>query len=373
MDGSSLIVIITPITALIALFTGITLPFIAASRSGRGRAGGPLARAYALKRIGAARRKARPPVPGADDAAPAGYLYVPCARIRYHGYPAGTRRWVQQVPIVKKTAKRIYYTSDSWNRSQAIVSPGCINREQFETDTRCRDDCPRDIAAGLVCAPHGRGHRHCVHVLAPGRHCHAPGGCGQDCPADTRGVRCARHGYTWEHCPHGEDRCRHLYPAGVIPVPGDRHRPGRAPAILRHPPGRRRPPGPRGTRAGRTGRTARTTHQGAAPRHGRRSPRPWRHGRAVHPGAPPVPDGASARATVTCSPGRLTADTTRSARNKVAVPGEGMRTEPFTLVLPVAGQQGPGRVCAAPAGAGQAGRAARVVPAASICRIVAVR
>ena len=217
-----------PSPTLIALFTGITLPFIAASRSGRGRAGGPLARAYALKRIGAARRKARPPEPGADDAAPAGYLYVPCARIRYHGYPAGTRRWVQQVPIVKKTAKRIYYTSDSWDRSQAIVSPGCINREQFETETRCRDDCPRDIAAGLVCAPHGRGHRHCVHVLAPGRHCHAPGGCGQDCPADTRGVRCARHGYTWEHCPHGEDRCRHLYPAGVIPVPGDRHRPGPA-------------------------------------------------------------------------------------------------------------------------------------------------
>jgi hypothetical protein len=93
----------------------------------------------------------------------------------------------------------------------------------------CHDCCPvGDIAAGLVCAPHGRGHRHCVHFLAPGRHCHAPGGCGDDCPADTRGVRCARHGYTWEHCPHGEDRCRHGYPAGVIPIPGDRHRPGPA-------------------------------------------------------------------------------------------------------------------------------------------------
>ena len=139
-----------------------------------------------------------------------------------------TRRWVQEVPIVKKTAKLIYYTSDSWDRREAVVSPGCISREQFETDTRCHDHCPRDIAAGLVCAPHGRGHRHCVHVLAPGRHCHAPGGCGEDCPADTRGVRCARHGYTWEHCPHGEDRCRHGYPAGVIPIPGDRHRPGSA-------------------------------------------------------------------------------------------------------------------------------------------------
>ena len=228
MDTSSLIVAVMSITTLIALFTGIALPFIAGSRSGRSRAGGPLARAGALKRIGAARREARPQEPGAHDAAPAGYLYVPCARIRYRGYPGGTRRWVQQVPIVKKTAKLICYTSDSWDRREAVVSPGCISREQFETDTRCHDDCPRDIAAGLVCAPHSRGHRHCVHVLAPGRRCDAPGGCGQDCPADTRGVRCARHGYTWAHCPHGEDRCRHGYPAGVIPVPGDRHRPGPA-------------------------------------------------------------------------------------------------------------------------------------------------
>jgi hypothetical protein len=116
----------------------------------------------------------------------AGYLYVPCVRIRYHGYPARTRRWVQEVRIVRKTAKLIYYASDSWDRREAVVSPGCISREQFETDTLCHDDCP----------------------------------------ADTRGVRCAQHGYAWEHCPHGEDRCRHGYPAGVIPIPGHRHRPG---------------------------------------------------------------------------------------------------------------------------------------------------
>ena len=261
MDRSSLIAVVMPITTLIALFTGITLPFIAGSRPGRSHAGEPLARADERKRIGAAGRNTRPRQPGADDAPPVEYLYVPCACIRHHGNSAETRRWVQEVPIIKKTAKLIYYTSDSWDRREAVVSPGCISREQFETDTRCRDDCP----------------------------------------ADTRGVRCARHGYTWEHCPHGEDRCRHGYPAGVIPVPGDRHRPGPAGRlILRHPPGRRRPPVPRGPQAGRTGRTASTTHQGAAPRDGRRSPRPWRHGRAVHPGAPQVPDGASGRATVTC-------------------------------------------------------------------------
>jgi hypothetical protein len=67
----------------------------------------------------------------ATQAAPAEYLYVPCVR----GCPAGTRRWVQQVPIVRKTVKLIYYASDSWDRGEAVVSPGCISREQFETDT----------------------------------------------------------------------------------------------------------------------------------------------------------------------------------------------------------------------------------------------
>ena len=226
MDGPGLIFIVMPIVILIALFTGIALPFAAASRPGRSHAGGRLARADALRRIRAARRKARPPESGADNAAPAEYLYVPCAR--RNGYPAGTRHWVQEVPIVKKTAKWIYYTSGSRHRSAAVVSPGRISREEFETGTCCQDDCPRDIAAGLVCAAHGRGHRHCVHVLAPGRHCQAPGGCGQDCPAGTRGARCAKHGYPSGHCPHGDDPCHHRYPAGVIPVPGDCPRPGRA-------------------------------------------------------------------------------------------------------------------------------------------------
>jgi hypothetical protein len=74
----------------------------------------------------------------------AGYLYVPCVRIRHHGHLAGTRRWVQEVPIVRKTATLIYYTSDSWDRREAVVSPGCISREQFET-------------AGVIPIP---GHRH---------------------------------------------------------------------------------------------------------------------------------------------------------------------------------------------------------------------
>ncbi len=38
----------------------------------------------------------------------------------------------------------------------------------------------------------------------------------------------AEHGYPWEYGPHREDRCRHGYPPGVIPIPGDRHLPGPA-------------------------------------------------------------------------------------------------------------------------------------------------
>ena len=140
MDGSSSTVIVMPI-ALIALFTGIALAFIAGSRSGRSHAAGRLARPDALKRIRAGRRKARAPEPGADDAAPAEYLYIPCARSRHHGYPAQTR-WVQEVPIVKKTAKWIYYTSETWDRREAVVGPGRISRQEFETDTRCHEDCP---------------------------------------------------------------------------------------------------------------------------------------------------------------------------------------------------------------------------------------
>ena len=129
MDRSSLIVVVIPIVIPIALVTGIALPFVAASRSGRSHARRRLASADARKRTGAAGRKARPQKPRAHDDALAGYLYVPCARIRHNDYSAGTRRWVQEVPIVKKTAKLIYYTSDSWDRREAVVSPGCISRD----------------------------------------------------------------------------------------------------------------------------------------------------------------------------------------------------------------------------------------------------
>jgi hypothetical protein len=138
MDRSSAIVAVIPIMIPIALVTVVALPFIAASRSGRSRAGARLACADALQRISAAARKARPPNPGMNNAVHAEYLYVACARIRYRGYVAETRRWVQAVPIVRKTAKWIYYGSDSWDRIEAVVGPGRISRDEFEAGTRHR-------------------------------------------------------------------------------------------------------------------------------------------------------------------------------------------------------------------------------------------
>lgn len=88
--------------------------------------------AGALRRAGAAARNAWAPSPGASGTT-AEYLYVPCVRTAGQNGSAETRRWVQPVPIVKKTAKLIFYTSDSWDRRQAVVSPGCISYEQVET------------------------------------------------------------------------------------------------------------------------------------------------------------------------------------------------------------------------------------------------
>ena len=175
MDGSSSTEIVMPIIALAALLTGVALPFIAASISGRRHAGGRLASAGGPKRTSTTGRKPQPPKPGAVNAVPVEYLYVPCARIRCNVHSADTRRWVQEVPVVRKTAKWIYYTTDTWDRREAVVSPGRISRQEFETDTRCH-----------------------------------------------------KHGYGREHCSHGAGRCGHGYPAGVIPIPGDRPRSGPA-------------------------------------------------------------------------------------------------------------------------------------------------
>lgn len=159
--------------------------------------------ADALKRINAAKRRARPAKPDASGTAPVEYLYEPWSWSDDYGE---THKGINEIPIVKKTAKRIYYDkSDSRDLSEGVVTLGFISREEFETDTRCRDLCPRDIPAGLVCAPHSRGFPHCVHFgdwRTQGRRCWMPPGCENTCPIDTPGTRCAKHGSPWEHCPH---------------------------------------------------------------------------------------------------------------------------------------------------------------------------
>ena len=67
----------------------------------------------ALKRINAAKRNARPPRPGAAGAAPVEYLYEPWSWTDYDNPPYETHRGINAIPVVKKTAKRIYYDNTS--------------------------------------------------------------------------------------------------------------------------------------------------------------------------------------------------------------------------------------------------------------------
>jgi hypothetical protein len=126
-----------------------------------GGIGRPTWAAEILKQINAARRRARPPRRETAEAAPVEYLYEPWSWYDDYGE---THEGINEIPIVKKTAKRIYYdNTDSWDRVAGTVTLGYISREDYETDTRCKDTCPRRIPAGLVCAPHGRDFPHYIH------------------------------------------------------------------------------------------------------------------------------------------------------------------------------------------------------------------
>ena len=204
----------------------------------RGNApGSARAASAALKRVNAARRRARPPKQGVSEAAPVEYLYEPWSWSDYDNPPYETHKGIREIPVVKKTARRIYYdNSSSWDREDGVVTLGYISREEFETDARCRADCPRDILAGLMCATHSRDFPHGAHFGTDdwyllrcydrGRHGRTSDCGGPSCPLDVPGRKCTEHGYTWEHCPHRSNpgACQHGYPADAARLPdGSEH------------------------------------------------------------------------------------------------------------------------------------------------------
>jgi hypothetical protein len=178
-----------------------------------------------LKSVNAAKRRARPPS-GERDARPVEYLYEPWSWTDYD-YDGKTHKGINEIPIVKKTAKRIYYDNTSrWDAEDGVVTLGFIDRAGFENDTTCRASCPVDTPV-TRCSRHGRSRPHCVHVDAfHGRRralyeAHRAT-CSADCALDVQAVECREHGYTWEHCPHRQSvgGGYHGSPAGQARLPG---------------------------------------------------------------------------------------------------------------------------------------------------------
>lgn len=91
--------------------------------------------ANALKRINAARKAARPAKGEETRGAPVEYLYAP--NFHYDDMD-GQRRWVSEIPVAKKTPRRIYFdNSGSYDRFEGTHTLAYFSREEFESDTRC--------------------------------------------------------------------------------------------------------------------------------------------------------------------------------------------------------------------------------------------
>jgi hypothetical protein len=188
-----------------------------------GGIGRPTWAAEILKQINATRRRARPPKRETAEAAPVEYLYEPWSWYDDYGE---THKGINEIPIVKKTTKRIYYDNTSrWDRHDGVVTLGFIDRQDFEGDTRCKGICPVD-ATVTRCTEHRLAYPHCAHVYAftgrwKARYEAHRETCPGQCLLDIAAVECGRHGYTWEHCPHGHrpGDCWHGTPAGVARLP----------------------------------------------------------------------------------------------------------------------------------------------------------
>ena len=188
MDGSSVFVAVMPITTLIALFTGIALPFTAASRPGHAAAGrraeGQAAENPALL--------TPPPPDTCTCPAPAP---APAAGPPRHAAGSSRSRSSRRqpdgstTPATAGTGARPSSAPAASAASSSRPTPGAALPFFFfffffffkKTRSRHKKHLP------------GRRPRHAVR------------------PARAHG----------EHCPHGDNRCRRGYPAGVIPVPGD--------------------------------------------------------------------------------------------------------------------------------------------------------
>jgi hypothetical protein len=185
-------------------------------------AGRQSAAAGALKRVNAARRRARPPRAGATGTAVVEYLYEPWSWTDYDNCPYETHKGIGEIPVVKKTGKRIYYDATSrWDRADGVVTLGYISRHDLETDTRCRDTCPVNIQVSR-CSAHRASYPHCVHLQAFYRKAQYEAHramCSAECPLDVTTPECAGHGYTWEHCPHGHRDCFRGLPVGAARLP----------------------------------------------------------------------------------------------------------------------------------------------------------
>lgn len=114
----------------------------------------------ALQKVNAAQRRSRPSRPGANRARATEFLYEPWS---HYDDMDGYTRGISRVQIVKKTARRIYFNQTTrTDQYQGLVTLGYIDRQDFESDTRCHTRCPLH-QPGLPCLEHLASSPHCPH------------------------------------------------------------------------------------------------------------------------------------------------------------------------------------------------------------------
>ena len=196
---------------------------------GRG-IGRPTWAAEILKQINAARRRARPPKPGASRSRSRRVPVRAMVLVGLRQSPVRDPQGNQRDPHRQEDRE-----ADLPRPHRPVGPPRRRRHPRVHRPAGARDRHP---LPGLL--PEGRSRRpglrdarprlpHCVHLGTPlgqiDPRCLRSGGCGKTCPIDTPGRECAQHGYTWDHCPHGQaaGACYHGSPAGVADLPGRSH------------------------------------------------------------------------------------------------------------------------------------------------------